>query len=207
MVSRKRCAGLFALCLLAAAGIAPPAAATPIVLDRAVVRFTAPETGGVRSPRFVLERVQVGRNPRGVTFSPDGRFAYVANALSDTVTVLDATSFDVTAEILLGGPEEITEVRRGARLFHSAGITYAQQFSCRSCHPDGHTNGLTFDIEADGLGLCVVTGTQRRHQTDYLDVFREVAGGAIGDVLGANVYWNGSVPWWRDRQPDYFFSW
>jgi hypothetical protein len=28
-----------------------------VVLDRAVVRFIAPETGGVRSPRFVLERV------------------------------------------------------------------------------------------------------------------------------------------------------
>jgi len=57
--------------------------------------------------------------------------------------------------------------------------------------------------KADGLGLCVVTGTQRRHQADYLDVFREVAGGAIGDVLGANVYWNGVVPWWRDRQPEW----
>jgi hypothetical protein len=30
--------------------------AQPLVLDRAVVRFIAPETGGVRSPRFVYER-------------------------------------------------------------------------------------------------------------------------------------------------------
>ncbi len=38
-----------------------PALAQPkpgaVPLDRAVVRFVAPETGGVRSPRFVLERV------------------------------------------------------------------------------------------------------------------------------------------------------
>jgi len=108
------------------------------------------------SDRFVVRRVPVGRNPRGAIFSPDGRFAYVANALSDTVTVLDATNFAVLAEIPLGGPEALTEVRRGERLFHSAGITYAQQFSCHSCHPDGHTNGLTFDIEADGLGLSLV---------------------------------------------------
>jgi myo-inositol 2-dehydrogenase/D-chiro-inositol 1-dehydrogenase len=53
---------------------------------------------------------------------------------------------------------------------------------------------------ADGLGLCVVTGTQRRHQATYLEAFRKVAGGAIGDVVAANCYWNGTVPWWRDRQ-------
>lgn len=34
-----------------------PARATPLVVDRVVVRFIAPETGGVRSPRFIFERV------------------------------------------------------------------------------------------------------------------------------------------------------
>jgi hypothetical protein len=43
--------------LLATLGATSPAEADPVVLDRAVVRFTAPETGGVRAPRFVLERV------------------------------------------------------------------------------------------------------------------------------------------------------
>ena len=54
--------------------------------------------------------------------------------------------------------------------------------------------------QADGIGLCVVTGTQRRHQKNYLDTFYQVAQGHIGDIVGANVYWNGRVPWWRDRQ-------
>lgn len=31
--------------------------AAPVALDRVVVRFTAPETGGVRSPRFIFARV------------------------------------------------------------------------------------------------------------------------------------------------------
>jgi YVTN family beta-propeller protein len=104
----------------------------------------------------VIERVPVGHNPRGVTFSPDGRRAFVANALSDTVTVIETEGWTATAQIPLGGPEEITGVRRGERLFHSADGTFGRQFSCRSCHPDGHTNGLAFDIEADGLGLMPV---------------------------------------------------
>ena len=66
--------------------------------------------------------------------------------------------------------------------------------------PVGCRSVMASARKADGAGLCVVTGTQRRHQSDYLDTFRQVAGGAIGEVVGANVYWNGQVPWWRDRQ-------
>jgi len=114
------------------------------------------------SERFVVARVPVGANPRDVLFSPDGRTAYVANALDDSVTVLDTADFTVAREISLGGPGEETEIRRGEKLFHSAANVVYRQFSCRSCHPDGHTNGLTFDIEADGIGLApVVTRTLR----------------------------------------------
>ncbi|UCE61796.1 MAG: beta-propeller fold lactonase family protein, partial [Phycisphaerales bacterium] len=71
------------------------------------------------SARFVKKRTDVGVNPRAVVFGRDGRFAYVANALSDSVTVIDASTFDVVDEIPLGGPKQITEIRRGERLFHS----------------------------------------------------------------------------------------
>jgi hypothetical protein len=50
----------FSALLLVAFSWAPPALAqpsSPVLVDRAVVRFIAPETGGTRSPRFVFERV------------------------------------------------------------------------------------------------------------------------------------------------------
>lgn len=46
-----------ALLVLSGALVAPSLRAEPALADRVVVRFTAPETGGARSPRFVLERV------------------------------------------------------------------------------------------------------------------------------------------------------
>jgi len=104
-------------------------------------------------PRFIRARIPVGRNPRAAAFSPDGAFAYVANALDDSVSVIQMESNSVVAAVALGGPREVTELRKGERLFHDAEITFGRQFSCRSCHPDGHLNGLTFDIEADGAGL------------------------------------------------------
>ncbi len=66
--------------------------------------------------------------------------------------------------------------------------------------PVGARSVMASARTADGLRLCVVTGTQRRHQANYLETFRQVTRGAIGDVVAANCYWNGRVPWWRDRQ-------
>jgi YVTN family beta-propeller protein len=108
------------------------------------------------SARFVRTRIPVGSNPRGLAFAPDGRLAYVANALDDSVTVIDTDGFTAIREIDLGGPDEVSETRRGERLFRSAAVTAHRQFSCRTCHPDGHDNGLTFDIEPDGLGMSPV---------------------------------------------------
>lgn len=104
------------------------------------------------SARFVVARIPVGANPRSVAFAPDGRRAYVANALDDTLSVIDTQSLAGVRTIRLGGPDDISPIRRGERLFHNAGISFGRQFSCRSCHPDGHVDGLAFDIEADGLG-------------------------------------------------------
>ncbi|UCC85486.1 MAG: Gfo/Idh/MocA family oxidoreductase [Gemmatimonadota bacterium] len=66
--------------------------------------------------------------------------------------------------------------------------------------PVGARSVMASARTADGLGLSVVTGTQRRHQANYLETFRRVTRGAIGDVVSANCYWNGQVPWWRERQ-------
>ena len=50
----------------------------------------------------------------------------------------------------------ITEARRGERLFNNAKITFHRQLSCHTCHPDGHVDGLTYDIESDGIGVAPV---------------------------------------------------
>lgn len=47
---------LAGLVVVLAALVAADARAEPLVLDRAVVRFYAPETGGVEHPRFIYER-------------------------------------------------------------------------------------------------------------------------------------------------------
>ncbi len=49
--------------------------------------------------------------------------------------------------------------------------------------------------KAEAMELSVITGTQRRHQRDYVEIYKKVAGGAIGEITGGNVYWNQSKLW------------
>jgi YVTN family beta-propeller protein len=109
-----------------------------------------------KATEFIVKHIEVKNSPRGILITPDGRTAFVANALDDSLTVIDVPKLEAVARIDLGGPKEITEIRYGERLFHSADITFHRQFSCHSCHPDGHVNGLTYDIEPDGIGSSPV---------------------------------------------------
>jgi YVTN family beta-propeller protein len=105
---------------------------------------------------FVVKHIPTKSSPRGVLFSHDGATAYVANALDDSLTVIDVGELEAIARIDLGGPKEISKVRFGEQVFHSADVTFRRQFSCHSCHPDGHVDGLTYDIEPDGIGVSPV---------------------------------------------------
>lgn len=105
---------------------------------------------------FVISHIQTRESPRGILITPDGKTAYVANALDDSLTVIDVQRREAAARIDLGGPTEITKTRYGERLFHSAKITFHRQFSCHSCHPGGHIDGITYDIEPDGVGVSPV---------------------------------------------------
>jgi YVTN family beta-propeller protein len=108
------------------------------------------------SAEFVVARVPVRANPRGIAVAPDGATAWVANTLDDSLSVIDVARDEAVARVDLGGPRQRTHLRWGEQLFHSANITFQRQFACATCHPDGHVDGLTYDIEADGIGVSPV---------------------------------------------------
>jgi len=102
---------------------------------------------------FIVGHIPTKNSPRGITIDRNGRWAYVVNALDDSVTVIDIPARTAVERIDLGGPKIITQIRFGEQVFHSANIAFHRQFSCHSCHPDGHVDGLTYDIEPDGIGV------------------------------------------------------
>ncbi|MDP2324687.1 MAG: Gfo/Idh/MocA family oxidoreductase, partial [Gammaproteobacteria bacterium] len=57
--------------------------------------------------------------------------------------------------------------------------------------------------KADEKKLCIVTGTQRRHQKPYVETIKKLQDGAIGDIVAARAYCNDSLPFTRPRQPEW----
>jgi predicted dehydrogenase len=56
--------------------------------------------------------------------------------------------------------------------------------------------------KAKANNLAVVAGTQRRHQTGYLESMKRIHGGEIGDITNGRAYWNQGVLWFKPHQKD-----
>jgi predicted dehydrogenase len=52
-------------------------------------------------------------------------------------------------------------------------------------------------------GLSIAAGTQRRHQKQYIECQKRVAGGDIGQVVTARCYWNQGGLWSRAKDPNW----
>jgi myo-inositol 2-dehydrogenase/D-chiro-inositol 1-dehydrogenase len=48
--------------------------------------------------------------------------------------------------------------------------------------------------------LAIGVGTQRRHQAEYVETIKRIQGGAIGDVLSGQVFWNQGGLWSRTKE-------
>jgi len=66
--------------------------------------------------------------------------------------------------------------------------------------PAGYRSILVSAKQAAAKNLCVVTGTQRHHQRSYVEAYKKVMDGMIGEITGGVVYWNGTVPWFNERK-------
>jgi YVTN family beta-propeller protein len=79
-----------------------PSQSSPIAIsaDGGLVWAVNPDSGTVSVIRTDIgqriARIRVGKDPRSVALSPDGRYAYVANAADNTVSIINIASSDAT---------------------------------------------------------------------------------------------------------------
>ncbi|MEI6675289.1 MAG: Gfo/Idh/MocA family oxidoreductase [Verrucomicrobiota bacterium] len=66
--------------------------------------------------------------------------------------------------------------------------------------PVGARSIMATGEKAAAKGLAVVAGTQRRHTAEYLRNKALIDAGAIGQIKGGVVQWNGTVPWIAPRR-------
>ncbi len=67
--------------------------------------------------------------------------------------------------------------------------------------PPGARKIIEMGEVAKKKGLAVVAGTQRRHQTEYLNTYQAIGKNAIGPIRGGSVWWCGGALWYKERDP------
>jgi YVTN family beta-propeller protein len=108
------------------------------------------------SANYVVARIPVGHNPRGLTLTRDGRRLFVANRLDDTVSVIDTRTNRVASTIKLAGPKLVSALRHGEQTFYTSRYSFQGEIGCANCHIDSTFDGLEWNLEPDGFGRNIV---------------------------------------------------
>ncbi|MCC6286194.1 MAG: Gfo/Idh/MocA family oxidoreductase [Phycisphaerales bacterium] len=147
------------------------------------------------------ERVQSARSNLGE----------IDPALRERITVADDrvfTGFDAYRQVLASGVDSVilatpphfrpihfeAAVNAGKHVFFEKPV---------AVDPAGIRRVLAATEVARQKRLCVVAGTQRRHQKSYTETLAHVNEGAIGAIRGGSCYWNQGGLWVTERKPEW----
>jgi myo-inositol 2-dehydrogenase/D-chiro-inositol 1-dehydrogenase len=102
--------------------------------------------------------------------------------------------------VILATPPGFRPIHLGAAVAAGKNI-----FTEKPVAVDGPGVRTVLDLyeKARAKGLGIAAGTQRRHQTGYLETMRRIHDGAIGNIVSARCYWNQGFLWKKDRQPEW----
>ncbi len=118
------------------------------------------------------------------------------------------TGFDAYRKVLASDANYIIlATPPGFRPIHLAAAVAAGKniFTEKPVAVDGPGIRAVLDTyeQARAKGLAIAAGTQRRHQTGYLETMKRIHDGAIGNVLSARCYWNQGFLGKKDGQPEW----
>ena len=108
----------------------------------------------------VLGRAQVGPIPRSLILESDAGGAplraWVLNAVDDSVSLVDVSDPAAPSEVTRIALEDPTlpNVKKGRIAFNNAEGSTSGTFSCESCHPDGNTDQILWNLGA----ICLTEG-------------------------------------------------
>ena len=101
------------------------------------------------------------RGPRGLAKHPTGSELYVYNRLARSLTVVDVPTRSVLRELPLAPWDaESAAIVEGRKFLYDARLSGNGTMSCASCHIDGDTDGLAWNLGDPG-GAMVATPTNQ----------------------------------------------
>lgn len=135
-----------------------------------------PYTGDLSaSANYVVARIPVGRDPRGVALTRDGSRLLVANRLDDTLSVIDTHINRVVSTLPLAGSTQLWALHFGLQTFAEMTDSSPEKRRCADCHIDAkHRQASEMQLSR----LEQILALRRGEQTFY--TARYSFHGAIG---------------------------
>jgi YVTN family beta-propeller protein len=120
------------------------------------------------SANYVVTRVPVGRDPRGVALSRDGSRLLVANRLDDSISVIDTRTNRVVSTIPLAGSTRLWALHFGLQTFAEMTGASAGKTRCADCHIDAqHRNASKMQLTRLQEILALRRGEQAFYTARY----------------------------------------
>ncbi len=127
--------------------------------------------------RALLARLRSGRGARGIygpadlhtmagirrriplpvagprTLAVRDALAYIAGYFSNDLAIVDLAAVEPSVRCVSLAPEDdVPEARLGEQYFNDASLCRQQWQSCATCHPDGRSDVMYWDLLNDGIG-------------------------------------------------------
>lgn len=127
-------------------------------------RFYVASTGsakiGILDNNGVIQsRVKVGEGPTGLAIDNSRRQLYVLNRFEQTISVVNTTTQQEMGRVAIGYNPEPTFVREGRDFLYGTQFSSHGDISCASCHRNGNTDGLAWDL-GDPTGKLDIVKTR-----------------------------------------------
>lgn len=124
-----------------------------------VAAFGTDRIAKVQPNGTILARIEVGnvtgaaadpenkRGPRGLALKSSASRLYVQNRISNTITIINTTTNAVVTELPVGSYDPTpVAVKKGRGYFYDAKLSGNGIASCASCHVDGATDNMAWDL-------------------------------------------------------------
>lgn len=117
---------------------------------------------------YVVARIPVGKDPRGMAVSADGRRLLVANRLDDTISVIDTPTSKVVTTIALAPSRRLWTENFGLQMFSEMTIATPGQRRCPACHIDErHRNAKRMKLTPQQQVEALRRGQQAFYTASY----------------------------------------
>ncbi len=117
---------------------------------------------------YVVARIPVGKDPRGMAVSANGRRVLVANRLDDTISVIDTPTNKVITTIALAPSKRLWAESFGLKMFSEMTIATPGQRRCAACHIDErHRNAKRMKLTPQQQVEALRRGQQAFYSARY----------------------------------------